>query len=279
MASPIIRHISYQAGGAEKELFQEHRKWTVPSGARVTIAVEAPPNCIGLRIGGSGGLNTALEKNPGTGLWNAAFTVWESGAFFFRTLETDGTRGGSDLYTFEIQEDTPPAVTITAPENLEVLLHPAAVTVEAKDDSALGNVLLRLNNMNGGIDTPGSAALTGTEREFKETFTLSVTKSARLLTSVIAIAAEAEENSPLRRNAFTDIHFHPLVLESESEMLNDPQVIRAFQEWRKKRKYQEPNKQIPPPESPDTRNQQDKNEPSTDAPEQSGYHPQCPGPR
>lgn len=250
-APVVIRQISLHAATGTAGLPPERKKWTVPAGARVTLAADAPANCVRLEISGSGGLRRQLRKDPETGFWKTSFTVWESGAFFFQTLETDGTRGGSELYTLEIRQDNPPSVRIAAPANLAPLHHPGSFTVEAEDDFALKSITLHLNNLKGGTESPGTAALSGTERERKEPFRLTVTKSARLITSVIAVAAEAEENSPVRRNAFSEIHFHPVVVESESEMLNNPQVIRAFREWRKNRKYEEPNKKIPPPESPD----------------------------
>ena len=250
-APVVIRRISLHAAPGTISLPPERKKWTVPAGARIALAADAPANCLRLEISGSGGLRRQLRKDPATGFWKTSFTVWESGAFFFQTLETDGTRGGSELYTLEIQQDNPPSVRIAAPANLAPLHHPGSFTVEADDDFALKSVTLHLNNLNGGIETLEGAALSGTEREWKEPFRLTVTKSARLITSVIAVAAEAEENSPVRRNAFSGIQFHPVVVESESEMLNNPQVIRAFREWRKNRRYEEPNKKIPPPESPD----------------------------
>ena len=84
------------------------------------------------------------------------------------------------------------------------------------------------------------------EKEFREQLPLPITKSARLIGSVVALVAEAEENSPTRRNAFSAIQFHPVIVESDSELLNNPRVRQAFQDWFKNKKYEAPNKQIPP---------------------------------
>lgn len=246
----IIRNISFRAADKETELLPNLRKWSLPKGAVMTIAVDAPENCIRLLLTGSGGLRRQLRKDPQTGFWQTSFTVWESGAFFFRTLETDGTRGGSDLYTLEIRSDNPPAVKIAEPKNLEPLIHPAAPAVEASDDTALKLVLLHLNTLGGVTETLRQEMPSPDEKEFREQLPLPITKSARLIGSVVALVAEAEENSPTRRNAFSAIQFHPVIVESDSELLNNPRVRQAFQDWFKNKKYEAPNKQIPPPENP-----------------------------
>ena len=246
----IIRNISFRAADKETELLPNLRKWSLPKGAVMTIAVDAPENCIRLLLTGSGGLRRRLTKDPQTGFWQTSFTVWESGAFFFRTLETDGTRGGSDLYTLEIRSDNPPAVKIAEPKNLEPLIHPAAPSVEASDDTALKLVLLHLNTLGGVTETLRQEMPSPDEKEFREQLPLPITKSARLIGSVVALVAEAEENSPTRRNAFSAIQFHPVIVESDSELLNNPRVRQAFQDWFKNKKYEAPNKQIPPPENP-----------------------------
>lgn len=246
----IIRNISFRAADKETELLPNLRKWSLPKGAVMEIAVDAPENCIRLQLTGSGGLRRHFRKNPQTGFWQTSFTVWESGAFFFRTLETDGTRGGSDLYTLEVKSDNPPAVKIAEPANLAPLIHPAAPLIEASDDTALKLVQLHINNLGGGAETIRQEMPSPDEKEFREQLPLSITKSARLIGSVLALVAEAEENSPTRRNTFSQIQFHPVIVESESELLNDPKVRQAFQDWFKNKKYEAPNKQIPPPESP-----------------------------
>ena len=250
----VIRSMAFRAAEKETELPTGRRKWSLPKGAVVTLSVEAPENCISILLTGSGGLRKTLAKKTQTGLWQTSFTVWEGGAFFFRTLEADGTRGGSDLYTLEIRGDNPPAARIAEPKNLEPLIHPAAPLIEASDDTALKAVFLHINNLDGNAETirqetPSDA------KEFRENFPLSTAKSARLIGSVIALAAEAEENSPTHRNAFSEIQFHPVIVESDSELLNDPKVRQAFQDWFKNKKYEAPNRQIPPPENPEREKQ------------------------
>ena len=122
---------------------------------------------------------------------------WESGAFFFRTLETDGTRGGSDLYTLEIRSDNPPAVKDCGTEKSGTSDPPRRTVGRSVRRH-------RIETCAASPQHPSAASQKHSDRKCRppmkkssgNNFHCRSQSPARLIGSVVALVAEAEENSP-----------------------------------------------------------------------------------